>query len=340
MMLHVITSEQARCHPVPWDAEGTGQLNPQSNGRYPSARASREHGRSKGEREVAEDEIGSQAGLPSGRLELRDFLHDLRTNSDGTTFPQVGRHRSGILAKSRVAAALGVSPTYYNLLELNQGVWTEDRVETICELFRLEPGQRALLWQLTLGRDPRGAGSTTVTKATRVSVDEMPVPAFLVDRILDIVYHNEPFAECFPSLSVGDNFARFVLNDPAARDQFLDWAETWARPMIVMLNRAEDLATGEDKPRIEELIDTVRLADTEVGRMWLNQPADYPGWGTARTRWMVIPGRGRTEVIPWNATPLNSPNLVSVAFIPIEDAHRRRSAKDRAKAAGPDAAQH
>jgi transcriptional regulator with XRE-family HTH domain len=169
----------------------------------------------------------------------------LRARREAVTPAEVGlptgaRRRTPGLRRAELATLAGVSVDY--LVRLEQG---RDRhpstqvLAAIADALRLSTDERFQL--LLLAKCAAGGGelycpsavppAQSVRPTVRAILDRLePTPAYVVNRLLDILAHTTGFARLAEPIGLlggrSANLARYVFTDPRARHAYLDWDRT------------------------------------------------------------------------------------------------------------------
>lgn len=138
-----------------------------------------------------------------------------------------GRRKVTGLRREEVAVLAGVNADYYTRLE--QGRETNPSPQVLDSLSRaldLDPDAREHLYRLA-GAGPPGTSTSvpqTVSPELRQLMDGYPhTPAFVLNRVLDVLATNTLAAALFSPFRAVDNLARMTFLDPAGRQFYADW---------------------------------------------------------------------------------------------------------------------
>ena len=99
----------------------------------------------------------------------------------------------------------------------------------------------------------------------RQLLDVIGLPAFVEDRMFDVLAANQLATALEPSLTPGTNRMRSVFLDPGERDLYPDWDQATAG--LVASFRAS-IGTGVSDPRIAQLVGELSLASERFRRLW------------------------------------------------------------------------
>nr|WP_202106937.1 helix-turn-helix transcriptional regulator [Agromyces seonyuensis] len=198
----------------------------------------------------------------------------MRARRDLVTPEQAGIPVSGVrrvpgLRREEVAMLAGISNEYY--LRLEQGRYRNPSaqvLEAVARVLRLDDESTAYL--LRLGTAPtrprrRRPPAVTVPIGVQRLVADLPLPAFVEGRYLDVLAANAPAAALSPRLVVGRNRLLDVFLDPDERDLFVDWDQ--ATEGIVASFR-QSVGTDLEDPRLIELVGQLSLSSPRFRRLW------------------------------------------------------------------------
>ena len=157
---------------------------------------------------------------------LRARREQLRPDDVGLV-PGTRRRVPG-LRREEVATLAGISSAYY--LRLEQGRDTPPSgqvVEALAQALRLDRKATEYLQRLasSTGSGPPQSTVQTVTRRLRQLVDQIPFPAIVCNRYLDVLAAN-PYARALtPGAAAGRNRMCSVFLDPAAQERYVNWDE-------------------------------------------------------------------------------------------------------------------
>ena len=151
---------------------------------------------------------------------LRTRREQLRPDDVGLV-PGTRRRVPG-LRREEVATLAGISSAYY--LRLEQGHDTHPSgqvVEALAQALRLDRKATEYLHRLASSTGSRPPQSTvqTVTQRLRQLIDQMPFPAMVCNRYLDVLAANACARALTPGATPGRNRMCSVFLDPAARER-------------------------------------------------------------------------------------------------------------------------
>jgi len=204
-----------------------------------------------------------------------------------------GVRRTPGLRREEVATLAGISADYY--LRLEQG---RDRnpspqvLEALARVFGLDAAATRYLLSLPAARPAaaRRPRREVVPAGIRQLVDTLELPAFVENRMFDVLAANRLATALSPNIRPGNNRLRSVFLDEEEQDLHPDWAKATAG--MVASFRAS-LGSDVDDPRIAQLVGELSLASDRFRRLWARHDVKPLGGGLARVH---HPRVGRLEL--------------------------------------------
>jgi transcriptional regulator with XRE-family HTH domain len=137
------------------------------------------------------------------------------------------RRRVAGLRREELATLAGISSAYY--LRLEQGRDTHPSVQVVdalAQALRLDVKATEHLHRLATAstRRPRPAAETAANRLDQL-IDEFSMPAIVATRCQDVLAANPCARALSPGFTPGQNFLRWRLLEPAARELFVNWEE-------------------------------------------------------------------------------------------------------------------
>ncbi|PRY12188.1 helix-turn-helix domain-containing protein [Kineococcus rhizosphaerae] len=235
---------------------------------------------------------------------LGEFLRARRGLVDPADvgIPVRGVRRTPGLRREEVATLAGISADYY--LRLEQG---RDRnpsrqvLESLARVLRLDPAATAHLLSLaTAAPAPRRPRREVVPVGIRQLLDALELPAFVENRVFDVLAANPVATALWPSLRVGQNRLRAVFLDDVERAMVLD-PERSAAGMVASFRAS--VGAGTDDPRVAALVGELSVASPEFARLWARHDVRELAGGTARLQHPAVgPLELRREKLPVGGT--------------------------------------
>jgi transcriptional regulator with XRE-family HTH domain len=190
------------------------------------------------------------------------------THPEDVGIPSGGYRRVQGLRREEVAVLAGVSVDYYARLEQGRERHPSPQVlEALSRTFNLDRDAKEHLYRLAR-ISPTVKGYTlldTVSPDLLRLMDNWPAtPAYVLNRTMDILAHNQLARQLHAGFERADNIMRMVFLDPAGRQFFVD-RERSAHACVVNLR----LAAGHDPhdPRLAELLAELR-GNAEFRAIW------------------------------------------------------------------------
>ncbi|MDX3311269.1 helix-turn-helix domain-containing protein [Streptomyces sp. NPDC054884] len=299
---------------------------------------------------AADDQVTS--GLDR-RTELREFLRSRRARLKPADvgLPSHGRRRVPGLRREELAQLTGVSYAYYARLEQGHGdTMSAEVLDAVARALRLTEEERDHLVRLA---QPDRAGTAQGAPApqsppprlrtgVRHLLDALGVPAYVVDRRLDLLGWNRQAAAVFGDWGLlppeARNTARLIFLSPETRERFTDPQHTAMRIAAALRRNA---AKGPDDAYIAALIRELTQGSEEFRRLWAQHEVSCGSAGDrVRMRHplvgefdldcepMALPGGAPMRLITYHAEPGS----------PSEDALRVLTGRESQPAAGTAAA--
>lgn len=161
----------------------------------------------------------------------------------------------------------GISAEYY--LRLEQGRDRNPSTQVLRSIARvLQLDDESYLLGL-VAQTPRRTRSRprpeTVPASTVRLVEQLPFPAFIEGRHLDVLAANTLAGAVSPCLAVGRNRLRDVFRDPAEQALFGDWTGA-AASLLAGFRRS--VGTAVDDPRVIDLVGELSLTSLGFRSFW------------------------------------------------------------------------
>jgi transcriptional regulator with XRE-family HTH domain len=136
------------------------------------------------------------------------------------------RRRVAGLRREELAMLAGISAEYYLRLEVGRDKHPSAQVlDSLARALRLDAKATQYLQQLVAA--PGGHTSDLEARAYALAevIDEFLMPAILANRYQDVLAANPLARALSPGFTPGQNFLRWRLLDPTARELYVDWDE-------------------------------------------------------------------------------------------------------------------
>lgn len=188
------------------------------------------------------------------------------------------RRRVPGLRREELATLAGISSAYY--LRLEQGRDTRPSaqvVDALAHALRLDGKATEYLHRLASApgsRRPHPAGETVANGLDEL-IDQFPMPAIVASRCQDVLAANPCAVALSPGFALGENFLRWRLLDPAARELYVDWDEATA---IAVSGLRDVVGSDQSDPQLRALIDELSAASQRFRELWARADVGYrPG---------------------------------------------------------------
>jgi transcriptional regulator with XRE-family HTH domain len=180
----------------------------------------------------------------------------------------MGVRRTPGLRREEVATLAGISADYY--LRLEQG---RDRnpspqvLRALARVLGLDATATQYLLSLSAARPAalKRPRREVVPAGIRQLLDVVELPAFVENRMFDVLAANRLATALSPAIRPGANRLRSMFFDESERDLHPDWEQ--ATGGMVASFRAS-LGTDVDDPRIAQLVGELSLASESFRRFW------------------------------------------------------------------------
>ena len=103
-------------------------------------------------------------------------------------------------------------------------------------------------------------------------IDQISLPAIVANRYQDVLAANPIARALSPGFAPGENFLRWRLLAPAARDFFVDWDEATE---VAVSGLRESAAGDLDDPRLRALIDELLAISDRFRELWTRADVGY-----------------------------------------------------------------
>lgn len=185
------------------------------------------------------------------------------------------RRRVAGLRREELAMLAGISAAYY--LRLEQGRITSPSAQVVDALARalqLDAKARRYLHQLASPTVGNWGDATAETVADGLAelIELIAAPTIVANRYQDVVAANPLARALSPGFEPGQNFLRWRLLDPRARQLYVDWDEATE---VVVAGLRELAALDPEDPRMVALIDEMSAASSRFRELWAHADVGY-----------------------------------------------------------------
>ena len=201
----------------------------------------------------------------------------------------VGLHVAGVrrtpgLRREEVATLAGISADYY--LRLEQG---RDRnpsaqvLEALARVFGLDATATQYLLSLSTARPVRSKRPRreVVPAGIRQLLDVIGLPAFVENRLFDVLAANRLATALSPRIRPGENRMRSLFLDEDEQEMHPEW-ERWSGGMVAAFRTS--LGTEVDDPRLAQLVGELSLGSELFRQLWARHDVKPLAGGLTRLR--------------------------------------------------------
>jgi transcriptional regulator with XRE-family HTH domain len=169
----------------------------------------------------------------------------------------------------------GISVDYYLRLEQGRDEHPSAQVlDAIARAMRLDVKATEHLHRLAglrAGHGPRPVAETAADGLDQL-IDQIPLPAIVANRYQEVLAANGIARALSPGFAPGENFLRWRLLAPAARDFFVDWDEATE---VAVSGLRESAAGDPSDPRLRALIDELSAGSDRFRELWARADVGY-----------------------------------------------------------------
>ncbi|MFE1596189.1 helix-turn-helix transcriptional regulator [Nocardia sp. NPDC058705] len=205
---------------------------------------------------------------------LGEFLRTRRARIQPAAvgLSEYGRRRMVGLRREEVAQLAGMSVDYYTRLERGRDEDFPDSVlDSVARALRLDAAERDHFYTLVRPADPDYNYCPTVRPGTRLLLDSIATPAFVLGRHMEVLAWNAMGDKIFDFAADPEgNLARFTVLHPDAGVFYPDW-EPVAAETAAYLRR--QVARRPRDRRLTSLIDDLIAGNPVFHRIWSIQSA-------------------------------------------------------------------
>jgi transcriptional regulator with XRE-family HTH domain len=196
------------------------------------------------------------------------------------------RRRVQGLRREELATLAGISSEYYLRLEQGRDKNPSAQIlDALARALQLDIKATEYLHQLASQAASRGEPvSVEAADGTDELIDQFSMPAIVASRCLDVLAANSIARALSPGFAPGQNFLRWRLLDPAARDLYVDWAEATD---VAVSGLREAAASDPDDPRLRSMVDELSSASARFRELWARADVGYRV-GVIRMRHPVV----------------------------------------------------
>jgi transcriptional regulator with XRE-family HTH domain len=215
--------------------------------------------------------------MPTTASALGDFLRARREQirPEDVGLESGPRRRVPGLRREELAMLAGISVDYYLRLEQGRDQHPSAQVlDALARALRLDVKAVEHLHRLAGLQAVRSVQpvADTPTDGLDQLIDQISLPAIITNRYQDVLAANAIARALSPGFAPGENFLRWRLLAPAARDFFVDWDEATA---VAVSGLRESAVADLDDPRLRALVDEFSAASDRFRELWARADVGY-----------------------------------------------------------------
>jgi transcriptional regulator with XRE-family HTH domain len=185
------------------------------------------------------------------------------------------RRRVQGLRREELATLAGISSEYY--LRLEQGRDKNPSAQILDALARvllLDVQATAYLHQLAnvAGNRRDHVHVETAADGADELIEQFGMPAVVASRCLDVLAANSVARALSPGFAPGQNFLRWRLLEPAARELYVDWDEVTD---VAVSGLREAAVDDPDDRHLQSVIDELSAASARFRELWARADVGY-----------------------------------------------------------------
>ena len=188
------------------------------------------------------------------------------------------RRRVEGLRREELAMLAGISAEYYLRLEVGRDTNPSPQVvQALARALRLDAKATQYLHDL-VGPTGRDTGELkTGARPLAELVDQFLMPAIVANRYLDVLAANPIARALSPEFTPGQNFLRWRLLDPAARQLYVDWEEVTDSALSGFRELSGLCPAGD--PRLRALTAELSAVSARFRELWGRANVGYHRMG-------------------------------------------------------------
>jgi transcriptional regulator with XRE-family HTH domain len=179
-----------------------------------------------------------------------------------------GRRRVPGLRREELALLAGISFEYYLRLEQGRDKNPSPQVlDALARALQLDVKATQHLYDLATRTGSRSKCSDLEVGAHALDevIEQFSMPAIVASRYQDVLAANPIARALSPEFTPGQNFLRWRLLDPAARELYVDWDEATD---VAVTGLRELAGSCLDDPRMRALIAELSAASARFRELW------------------------------------------------------------------------
>jgi transcriptional regulator with XRE-family HTH domain len=185
------------------------------------------------------------------------------------------RRRVQGLRREELATLAAISSDYYLRLEQGRDKNPSAQIlDALARALQLDANATEHLHQLaspTSGRRDY-ASVEAAADGTDELIEQFAMPAIVASRCLDVLAANSIARALSPGFAPGQNFLRWRLVVPAARDLYVDWDDATD---VAVSGLREAAANDPDDPHVRSLVDELSSISERFSELWARADVGY-----------------------------------------------------------------
>jgi transcriptional regulator with XRE-family HTH domain len=185
------------------------------------------------------------------------------------------RRRVRGLRREELATLAGISSEYYLRLEQGRDKNPSAQIlDALARALQLDIKGTEYLHQLAslTGSRREQPDMETAADGTGELIDQFSMPAIVASRCLDVLAANPVARALSPGFTPGQNFLRYRLLEPAAREFFVNWDQATD---VAVSGLREAAGSDPDDPRLRALVDELSSASPRFRELWARAEVGY-----------------------------------------------------------------
>ena len=209
---------------------------------------------------------------------LGDFLRARRdqVRPEDVGLVPGGQRRAPGLRREELAMLAGISAEYYLRLERGRAQHPSPQIlDALARALKLDIKATKYLHQLASPTTSHWDQSVLEVAADGLDrlIDQCPFPAIVASRYQDVLAANPIARALSPGFAPGQNFLRWRLLEPAARELYVDWDDATDAAVSGL---RECAGIDPHDPRMQKLIAELSDASPRFREVWARADVGYP----------------------------------------------------------------
>ena len=184
------------------------------------------------------------------------------------------RRRVVGLRREELATLAGVSAEYYLRLEQGRDKHPSPQIlDALARALQLDIKGTEYLYKLAgLSGLVGQPDLESAADALDVLIEQFPMPTIVANRYQDVLAANSIARALSPGFTPGQNFLRWRLTQPAARDFFVDWDDATE---VAIRGLREVAGESSDDLRMRTMVEELSLLSERFRDLWARADVGY-----------------------------------------------------------------